>query len=153
MISKSCIKESFGENIFDSLDAVDSQLVSPNKISDLLQEHKVKSYVNVSIVNDSLIDVKLDLDSISKEVYIDLAGLSIKVIDLSNKEKFKNFNYSELKTKGTLLSEHSNDKYYLSLEFDFSRVKGVCYCDKVKKYMSRFNIPITVKNSDNHPQN
>ncbi|NQY11316.1 MAG: hypothetical protein HRT71_17595 [Flavobacteriales bacterium] len=149
LISKPSIKESFGKNIFDTLDSVDSQIVSPQKIFELLQEDKGKSYLIVSIINDTLINVKIDFDSISKKAEIDLTNLSINVIDLFNEMETKTFSYLELKTNGTLLNEHSNDKYYLSLEFDFSRIKGVCYCDKVKKYMAKWNIPITVKNKEN----
>lgn len=143
-ISKLKIKEKFGDSIFVELDFIDSNLISPQKVLDYLLNEEKYSYLNVTVINDTICNVKLNLDVIENQFSLDLSELRIKVEDVIYKTETKSVLYREMKENGILLRERSNNKYFLSLEFDFRSIAQFCFCDRARNE-GKVVIPITIK--------
>lgn len=144
-VSEPYLQAKLGHNIFDSLNLYDSNKVTPHEVFELIQLDTNFTFLNITSINDTLINVKMDLDSISRKLKLGLNMLSIKVIDVFQEMESQTYKYSELKTAGVLINKHSRGKFYLTYQLDFNQVEEVCSCVEVKKYSGIWTIPITIK--------
>jgi hypothetical protein len=112
-----------------------------------------KRLFDIDAINDSTINVKLIVDSLFKNNPQLLTKAVYRVTDYVFKQKTNQhaqvLNFREISEIGFRLSERTNDKYILKIDFEFEDTfnkEEYCWCGLMNEKEYGFVIPFTVKN-------
>jgi len=143
-VVKGYIKEKYGKTIFDSINHIETSKIEPYKFFSSIKSDKINNYIDITKINDSLINVKLDLDSVAKSLNLDFTNLTMELSNDFNGEKTE-VRYDSLKLNGYDLKQNEKGKFLLCCNFNFSNVENICYCEYAEKYFSKLIIPIKIE--------
>lgn len=152
-ISKAHLKATIGDSAFTHLDDIPKGYFNPREVlSNKIGNGDHNKYFDVSIINDTTINVKLIVDSLFKDFPQFLSKLVYSITDYNYKNKtpgqIQVLNYNQIKETGFRLTEKSNDKYYFKISFDFkgaANEEKFCWCSLMDDKQYSYVIPLTVK--------
>lgn len=152
-IAKQYLKTKIGDSTFAHLDDIPNNYFNPSEVLEkALGNGDHKKYLDITIINDTTINVKLIVDSLFKDYPQFLMKIGYNINDLNFKSKTpgqtQTFDYKQIQTMGFHLTEKSNDKYYFKINFDFKGIANenrYCWCALMDEKKYSYVIPLTIK--------
>lgn len=149
-ISKGYLKNQIGDSAFAHINDVPNEYFNPAEIIyDYLSSANIKRPYSYTVVNDSIINVRFNLDSLFKDnTYIlSKTVFIINEFNGSPDTTTLTLNYQQLKGQGFQVKEKQGDKYTFKITFDFTALESeerFCWCGLPNERITRFRIPIIV---------
>ena len=152
-VSKTYLKSKIGDSAFAHLDDIPKDYFNPRVVlTKILGNGNHKKYIDVTIINDTTINVKLIVDSLFKDYPEFLRKVVYHVSDFNFKNKTQVqtqiLDYNQIQTIGFRLTEKSNDKYYFKINFDFKAIANeekYCWCALMDEKEYSYIISLTIK--------
>lgn len=152
-ISETYLKAKIGDSAYAHLDDIPKNYFNPREVLNKnLENENHQKLFDIDIINDTIINVKLIVDSLFKDYPQFLTKVIYEITDFNYKNKTPGqtqlMNYEQIKETGFRLREKSNDKYYFKINFDFSAIASEeksCWCALMDEKKYSYIIPLTVK--------
>lgn len=152
-ISEAYLKAKIGDSAFAHINDIPNEYFNPREVlTKTLGNGEHKKYLDIAIINDTTINVKLIVDSLFKEYPQFLPKVVYHINDYNFQSKTPGqtqiLDYKQIQTVGFRLTEKSNDKYYFKISFDFKAIANeekYCWCALRDEKEYSYIIPLTIK--------
>lgn len=152
-VSEAYLKAKIGDSAFAHIDDIPKDYFSPRDVlTKNLDNGKHQYLLDIEMISDTTINVKLIVDSLFKEYPQFVTKVVYHISDFTFKNKTPGqtqiLDYKQIQNVGFLLTEKSNDKYYFQIKFDFKAIANeekYCWCDLMHEKEYSYMIPLTIK--------
>lgn len=153
-VSKAYLKSKIGDSAFAKLNETSESNFNPRMfISEAFGGRNIKRYTDISIINDTLINVKLKIDSVYKEYPQIKTKVKYKISAYNAKNKKMEseqiFDYKEIQTIGFYVTKGFKNRYIFEINFDFkdiANLEGFCWCPSMNYINYGYVIPLVIDN-------
>jgi hypothetical protein len=126
-VVKNYFKEKLGYELYNSIFSIDTTKINPYEIYKELSKYQKEDYVSASFVNDSCINIKINLRLIETKFDINLDSLYIMILTFrSNGLSSEIIDYKTIKNNGFQLKISEDGNFWFRTIFDFKAVDNVC---------------------------